>query len=93
MPLNEFIVEDAALEWSGELGYAVGHGSHSAPVEPAAERVPKRSGDIWRQSIAEVVLVGPLREAIRRLNPAVPGEARETMKRYLRVRFERGLKS
>jgi len=24
--LNESIVEDAALEWFGELGYAVGHG-------------------------------------------------------------------
>ncbi len=28
MSLNESIVEDAALEWFGELGYAVGHGSH-----------------------------------------------------------------
>ena len=25
MSLNESIVEDAALEWFGELGYAVGH--------------------------------------------------------------------
>jgi hypothetical protein len=24
--LNESIVEDAALEWFGELSYAVGHG-------------------------------------------------------------------
>ena len=46
MSLNESIVEDAALEWFGELGYGVGHG-----------------------------LVGRLREAIRRLNPAVPEEA------------------
>jgi hypothetical protein len=29
------------------------------------------------------------REAIRRLNPAIPGEARATIKRYLQVRFER----
>ena len=27
MSLNESIVEDAALEWFGELGYAVGHGA------------------------------------------------------------------
>ena len=27
MSLNESIVEDAALTWFGELGYAVGHGS------------------------------------------------------------------
>ncbi len=25
MSLNESIVEDVALEWFGELGYAVGH--------------------------------------------------------------------
>ena len=48
MPLNESIVEDAALEWFGELGYAVGHGPHLAPGEPAAER----------DSFGEVVLVG-----------------------------------
>jgi type I restriction enzyme R subunit len=62
MSLNESIVEDAALEWFGELGYAVGHGPHLVPGEPAAER----------DSFSEVLLVGRLREAIRRLNPAVP---------------------
>ena len=62
MSLNESIVENAALEWFGELGYAVGHGPHLAPGEPAAER----------DSFGEVVLVGRLREAIRRLNPAIP---------------------
>jgi hypothetical protein len=59
MPLNESIVEDAALEWFGELGYAVGHGPHLAPGEPAAER----------DSFSEMVLVGRLPEAIRRLPP------------------------
>ena len=38
MTFNESIVEDVALEWFGELGYAVGHGPHLAPGEPAAER-------------------------------------------------------
>jgi len=28
--LNESIVEDAALECFGELGYAVGHGAHKS---------------------------------------------------------------
>ena len=65
MNLNESIVEDAALEWFGELGYAVGQGPHLAPGEPAAER----------DSFGEVVLVGRLRAAIRRLNPAIPEEA------------------
>jgi len=102
MSLNESIVEDAALEWFGELGYAVGHGPHLAPGEPAAEREPERSGDSRRQSFGVVVLVGRLREAIRRLNPANAcgnphpasptgrgEEARATIKRYLKVRFER----
>ena len=31
--LNELIVEDAALEWFGELGYAVGHGPQLVPGE------------------------------------------------------------
>jgi hypothetical protein len=38
MSLNEPIIEEAALEWFGELGYAVGHGPHLALGEPAAER-------------------------------------------------------
>ena len=76
MSLNESSVEDAALEWFGELGYAVEHGPHLAPGEPAAER----------DSFGEVVLVGRLREAIRRLNPAIPEEAREeALRKVLRV--------
>ena len=42
MSLNESIVEDAALEWFGQLGYAVGHGPQMAPGEPAAERNRRR---------------------------------------------------
>ena len=79
MALNESIVEEAALEWFGDLGYAVGHEPHLAPGEPTA----------MRDSFGEVVLVVRLREAIRRLNPAIPKEARATIKCYLQVRFER----
>ena len=76
MSFNESIVEDAALEWFGELGYAVGHGPHLAPGEPAAER----------DSFGEVVLEGRLREAIRRLNVSIPEEAREeALRKVLRV--------
>ncbi|MFZ2854918.1 MAG: type I restriction endonuclease subunit R, partial [Rhodocyclaceae bacterium] len=64
------------LQWFGELGYAIGHGPQIAPGEPAAERA----------SFAEVVLAGRLREAIRRLNPAIPEEAREeALRKVLRV--------
>ena len=37
MTMNESIVEDAALEWFGELGYVVGHGPNLASGESAAE--------------------------------------------------------
>ena len=60
MSLNESTVEAAALAWFGELSYAVGHGPHIAPGEPAAEQ----------DGFGDVVLVERLREAIRRLTPA-----------------------
>src|SRR5665647_1316949 len=76
MSLNESIVEDAALTWFGELGYSIGHGPQIAPGELAAERA----------SFGEVVLVARLREAIRRLNPAMPEDAREeALRKVLRV--------
>ena len=65
MSLNESIVEDAALTWFGALGYAVGHRPQLASGEPAAEQ----------DSFGGVVLAGRLREAIRRLNPAIPDAA------------------
>lgn len=74
-PLNESTVEEAALTWFGELGYSVGHGPHLAPGEAAAER----------DSFSDVVLVGRLREAIRRLNPGIPAEAcEEALRKVLR---------
>ncbi len=63
MSLNESIVEDAALEWFGELGYAVGHGPHLAPGEPVAERSRSAAETDEVNSFGEVVLVGRLREA------------------------------
>jgi len=59
--LNESTVEDAALSWFRDLGYAIGHGPHLAPGEPATER----------DSFGDVVLVGHLRDANRRLNPSI----------------------
>uniref|UniRef100_UPI00286C57D7 type I restriction endonuclease subunit R n=1 Tax=Gemmatimonas sp. TaxID=1962908 RepID=UPI00286C57D7 len=76
MTLNEAIVEDAALAWFGELGYAVGHGPHIAPGEPAAER----------DGFGDVVLASRLRDAIARLNPGIPADARdEALRKVLRV--------
>ena len=76
MSLTESIVENAALEWLGELGYAIAHGPDLAPNELGAER----------DSFADVVLTGRLRDAIRRLNPAIPDEACEdALRKVLRV--------
>ncbi len=76
MSLTESIVEDAALTWFGELGYAVGHGPHMAPGEPAAER----------ESFGEVVLVGRMRAALQKINPMIPEEVREeALLKVLRV--------
>lgn len=76
MSLNESTVENATLEWFGSLGYAIGHGPHMAPGEPAAER----------DSFGEVVLVGRLRTALQRLNPTIADDAREeALRKVLRV--------
>jgi type I restriction enzyme R subunit len=73
---NESVVEDAALTWFEELGYSIGHGPHMAPGEPASER----------NSFSDVVLVARLRQAIWRLNPEVPEEAREeAVRKALRI--------
>jgi hypothetical protein len=42
-------------------------------------------------SSADVMLVRRLREAIRRLNPAMSEEARATIKRFVQVRLGRRL--
>ena len=65
--INESIVEEAALTWFGELSYTIGHGPDMAPGELTAER----------DSFGDVVVVGRLRDAITRLNPTIPEDARE----------------
>lgn len=57
MNLEKSTIEDAALEWFEELGYAARHGPHLAPGELAAER----------DSFGWVMLVGRLRQALHRL--------------------------
>ncbi len=74
--LVENDVELAALNWFQGLGYAIGHGPHIAPSQPSAER----------DSFSDVVLVERLRAALRRLNGAMPEEAREeALRKVLRV--------
>jgi type I restriction enzyme R subunit len=67
MSVTEATVEKAALDWFAELGYVVLYGPDLAPGEPAAER----------DSFSDVVLMGRLRDAMARLNPTLPDDARE----------------
>lgn len=63
--LTESLIEDATIEWLQELGYTYVYGPAIAPNEPAAER----------SELEDVLLVQRLRDALRRLNPALPQEA------------------
>jgi len=65
MSLNESTVEDAALNWFGELGYSLLHGQVIAPGEAESERA----------SFGEAFLPDRLRAALRKLNPKLPAEA------------------
>ena len=79
MSLNESIVKAAALEWfllrSAPLNYG-GQVGEQCRVAPSL--IPAFSNGEKEK-----------RESIRRVNPAIPEEARATIKRYLRVQLER----
>ena len=62
---TESEVEDAALEWLESLGWEVGHGPHIAPHSAGSERT----------DYTEVILENRLRQALDRLNPALPPDA------------------
>ncbi|MHB1530386.1 MAG: type I restriction endonuclease subunit R [Acidiferrobacteraceae bacterium] len=72
---TESVVEDAALAWLEALGYAVLHGPDIAAGMPGAERRDPNYRD--------VVLAGRLHQALVRLNPELPAEAREDAYRKL----------
>ena len=72
---TESVVEDAALAWLGELGYAVLHGPDLAVGEPAAERTDPGYRD--------VILERRPRQALVALNPSVPPEALDDAYRKL----------
>ncbi len=71
--LTESVVEEAALAWLEAIGWRIAHGPDIAPDMPAAERA----------DYGEVVLAQRLRDALARLNPVLPGEAREEAFRKL----------
>jgi len=63
--MNEGTVELAALAYLEELGYGTLHGSTIGPEALKPERV----------SYGDVVLIGRLKDAIKRLNPKIPADA------------------
>ena len=63
--LTESVIEEAALAWLEDLGWAVVHGPDIAPDTPGAERA----------DYGQVVLEGRLRDALERLNPDLTAEA------------------
>jgi len=65
--IAESDVEEAALAWLGELGYATANGIDTGPDGAAPER----------GAYDEVVLTGRLRAAIAKLNPRLAPERRE----------------
>lgn len=69
----ESVVEEAALSWLTSAGWSVVNGAHIAPGEPAAER----------DDFGQVVLTARLRDALSRLNPALPADALEEAFRKL----------
>jgi hypothetical protein len=66
--MTESTVESATLAWLSELGWQVKHGSEIAPDGLFAER----------QDYSQLVLNQRLRDALARLNPHLPPEARES---------------
>ena len=66
IPFAESDIEEAALGWLAELGYAIRSGQEIAPDSKGAERT----------SYGDVTLSARMRAAVDRLNPAVPIEAR-----------------
>ncbi len=72
-PFTESVIEQAALGWFERLGYQVFSGLEIAPGELAAER----------ESYGQVILEQRVRQALQRLNPAVPFDAVEEAFRKL----------
>ncbi|MCC7435003.1 MAG: type I restriction endonuclease subunit R [Methanoregulaceae archaeon] len=58
-------VEEAALDWLGQLGYQVIYGPDIQPEGPYQERA----------TFGEVLLIGRLQTALARLNPTLPADA------------------
>jgi type I restriction enzyme, R subunit len=61
---TESVVEQAALAWLESIGWQIRNGTEIAPGEPTAER----------DNYGQAILAQRLRDALARLNPALPAE-------------------
>jgi type I restriction enzyme R subunit len=75
MKITESIVEQAALDWLGGLGYEVLSGLAIAPDEPAAERTDYK----------QVFLFDRLQTKLEDLNPQIPLEGLQEALRKIRL--------
>jgi len=71
--VTESIVEQVALAWLEATGWRIAHGPDIAPAMPMVERC----------NYGEVILSQRLRDALARLNPALPADALEDAFRKL----------
>jgi len=78
--VTESVVEDAALGWLGDLGYAVLYGPD---ISPDGDTLTPALSQGERESYSQVVLENRLRNALARLNPQLPPEALEDAYRKL----------
>jgi len=77
---TESVVEDAALAWLGNLGYAVLHGPD---ISPGGDTLTLPLSQREREHYSDVVLERCLRQALAHLNPDPPHEALEDAFRKL----------
>ena len=73
--LTESVVEEAALEWLGGIGYEVLSGLVIAPGEPTAER----------SDYKQVFLFDRLQTKLEDLNPKIPLEGLQEALRKIRL--------
>jgi type I restriction enzyme, R subunit len=67
----ESVVEQAAIDWLGELGYRFVYGHEIAPGGPYAER----------DTYGQVILEDRFRDALHRINPHLPQDALDDVAR------------
>jgi type I restriction enzyme R subunit len=85
MKYTESDIEQATLEWFGELGYSIEFGPDISP-QPDNSTQGVISNPLERETFEDVVLIGRLKNAIQKINPAIPEIAREeALRKVLRV--------